>query len=70
MLNFRDFGGCKSSDGRFVKKGLFFRSGNLSNLSKEDIQMLKDLKIKVIFDYRDDSESLASPSQVVENIVQ
>lgn len=68
MLNFRDFGGCKSSDGRFVKKGLFFRSGNLSNLSKEDIQILKDLKIKVVFDYRDDAENLASPSQVVKNI--
>ncbi|WP_148550625.1 tyrosine-protein phosphatase [Paraclostridium bifermentans] len=68
MINFRDIGGCKSSDGRVVKEGLFFRSANLVNLSKNDLQMLKDLNIKTIFDFRDESERLSSPSDIVENI--
>ncbi|MBN8046975.1 tyrosine-protein phosphatase [Paraclostridium bifermentans] len=68
MINFRDIGGCKSSDGRVVKEGLFFRSANLVNLSKNDFQMLKDLNIKTIFDFRDESERLSSPSDIVENI--
>lgn len=68
MINFRDIGGYKSSDGRVVKKGLFFRSANLVNLSKNDLQMLKDLNIKTIFDFRDESEILSSPSDIVENI--
>ncbi|WP_195945922.1 tyrosine-protein phosphatase [Paraclostridium bifermentans] len=68
MINFRDIGGCKSSDGRVVKEGLFFRSANLVNLSKNDLQMLKNLNIKTIFDFRDESEILSSPSDIVENI--
>lgn len=68
MINFRDIGGFKSSDGRVVKEGLFFRSANLVNLSKNDLQMLKDLNIKTIFDFRDESEILSSPSDIVENI--
>ena len=68
MINFRDIGGCKSSDGRVVKEGFFFRSANLVNLSKNDLQMLKDLNIKTIFDFRDESERLSSPSDIVENI--
>ena len=68
MINFRDIGGYKSSDGRVVKEGLFFRSANLVNLSKNDLQMLKDLNIKTIFDFRDESEILSSPSDIVENI--
>lgn len=68
MINFRDIGGCKSSGGRVVKEGLFFRSANLVNLSKNDLKMLKDLNIKTIFDFRDESERLSSPSDIVENI--
>ncbi|MDO7206199.1 tyrosine-protein phosphatase [Paraclostridium bifermentans] len=30
--------------------------------------MLKDLNIKTIFDFRDESERLSSPSDIVENI--
>ncbi|CEI73540.1 MULTISPECIES: tyrosine-protein phosphatase [Romboutsia] len=68
MINFRDIGGCKSSDGRTVKKGLFFRSGNLANLSSDDIQTLRDLNIKLVFDYRSEEESKENPTEEIENI--
>ncbi|MGL6105729.1 tyrosine-protein phosphatase [Romboutsia sp.] len=45
MKNFRDLGGHKSSDGRIIKKGLFFRSAHLQDLNEEDINLLKQLKI-------------------------
>ncbi|HBF6796231.1 protein-tyrosine-phosphatase, partial [Clostridioides difficile] len=40
MKNFRDLGGNKTEDGRTVKKGLFYRSAKLSNLSENDIKIL------------------------------
>ena len=46
MKNFRDLGGNKTEDGRTVKKGLFYRSAKLSNLSENDIKILKELNSK------------------------
>lgn len=68
MNNFRDLGGIESQDGRKVKKGYFYRSAKLDNLTEEDIKLLKDLKIKTIFDYRSDSEAEMHPSTKVEGI--
>ncbi|WP_042274820.1 tyrosine-protein phosphatase [[Clostridium] dakarense] len=68
MKNFRDLGGYKTKDGRIVKKGLFFRSANLNNLNEEDIDTLKNLNIKYIFDYRSDEEADKLPSTVIKNI--
>lgn len=68
MKNFRDLGGYKTSDGRSVKKGIFYRSAHLTNLSQEDIDTLKKLNIKHIFDYRNDDEAEKNPSTEIENI--
>lgn len=68
MRNFRDLGGHKSQDGRVVKKGLFFRSGHLQDLSEEDINTLKNLNIRNIFDYRNEIEATRNPSTTIENI--
>ncbi|GAA0235206.1 tyrosine-protein phosphatase [Metaclostridioides mangenotii] len=68
MKNFRDLGGIASQDGRVVKKGYFYRSANLENLSKEDVDTLKKLNIKCIFDYRSDNEANNHPSTEIEGI--
>ncbi|HIE4742891.1 TPA: tyrosine-protein phosphatase [Clostridioides difficile] len=68
MKNFRDLGGNKTEDGRTVKKGLFYRSAKLSNLSENDIKILKELNIKYIFDYRSDEEARKHPSTIISNI--
>ena len=68
MKNFRDLGGIKSQDGRVVKKGYFYRSANLGNLSEEDIESLKRLNIKCIFDYRSDNEAKNHPSTEIKGI--
>ncbi len=57
VLNFRDLGGIPVANGKKVKNGLFFRSAMLNDATKPDIEFLKSLNLKVIFDYRDTDEA-------------
>lgn len=66
--NFRDMGGCKTHSGKVVKRHLFFRSANLAKLTPQDKATLRQLGIKTIFDYRDESEAKANPTPVIEGI--
>ena len=50
--NFRDFGGYHTADGRQVKWGFLFRSGQLSNLSEADVELLASLELDLVFDFR------------------
>lgn len=59
--NFRDMGGLKTRDGRKVKKGLIFRSADLTDLTEEDIQYLKAFDFRLIYDYRDKMEAEQRP---------
>jgi len=54
--NFRDLGGYRTADGRTVKWGMIFRSGQLSKLSDSDLSILKGLKIRTVVDLRGPSE--------------
>lgn len=54
--NFRDLGGLKTADGRTVKPGLIYRSGELSRLSDQDITTLQELGIKTVVDFRSEEE--------------
>lgn len=56
VMNFRDLGGIETADGRHVKSGLFFRSAFLDEATEADINYLRSLGIKKIFDYRDVAE--------------
>ncbi|CRK83163.1 tyrosine-protein phosphatase [Neobacillus massiliamazoniensis] len=66
--NFRDMGGYKTSDGRTVKFGLFFRSDGLTGLTDEDMNFFKTLNIKYIIDYRDESEAQKNPDPILSNV--
>ncbi|MEY8444360.1 tyrosine-protein phosphatase [Lactococcus ileimucosae] len=52
LYNFRDFGGYETTDGRRLKKGVLYRSDELSHLTKKDRQTLQKLNIKTVIDYR------------------
>jgi protein-tyrosine phosphatase len=54
--NFRDLGGYEASDGRTVKWGLVFRSGELSQLSETDVETLGALGIRSVVDLRSPQE--------------
>lgn len=47
-INLRDLGGVQTKDGQKVKKGMLYRSGNLSKLTEAGEATLKELGIKKI----------------------
>jgi protein-tyrosine phosphatase len=62
--NFRDFGGYRTVDGRRVKWGYLFRSGQLSTLSDRDIDLLASLELDLICDFRRVEEQASDPSRL------
>ena len=60
--NFRDLGGYQTTDGRHVRWGLVYRSGELSRLTAADYDKLATLNIAVVCDFRRDSERSAAPT--------
>ena len=69
VQNARDLGGYKTTDGRIVKTGLLIRSGRLSNASKEDIHILKDLyHLNAVVDFRIIRERIDSPDVKIDGV--
>jgi protein-tyrosine phosphatase len=60
--NFRDLGGYEAADGRHVKWGMIYRSGELSHLTDADYRRLTTLDIRTIYDLRDQSERASQPT--------
>lgn len=56
LINFRDFGGYPTKDGRTVKKGIFYRCGSYRDLTEEDRDMLRSLNIQNLCDFREIGE--------------
>ena len=62
--NFRDVGGYKTQDGKIVKTGLLFRSGDLSRLTVKDLSYLNSLGVAEIVDFRTVEESKQAPDRI------
>ena len=62
--NFRDLGGYPTEDGRRVKWGYLFRSGHLSRLNDQDLELLGSLQLDVICDFRRQDEQTRDPSRL------
>ena len=62
--NFRDFGGYPTAEGRQVKWGFLFRSGQLSSLSPQDIDLLDSLELDLVCDFRRLEEQENEPSRL------
>ena len=60
--NFRDLGGYATSDGRRLKWGVLFRSGELHALSDEDVRTLESLGVRTVVSFLT-SKEVASRGQ-------
>jgi protein-tyrosine phosphatase len=49
--NFRDLGGYRTIDGRKVKWGQVYRSGELGQLTNEDVVVLEDLELRTVVNF-------------------
>jgi protein-tyrosine phosphatase len=65
--NFRDFGGYPTVNGRWVKWGFLFRSGQLSSLSDQDVALLASLQLDLVCDFRRLEEQGSDPSRLPTN---
>ncbi|GAK49713.1 possible protein-tyrosine-phosphatase [Candidatus Moduliflexus flocculans] len=63
IYNFRDFGGYATSNGRRIKTGVLYRSGNLAKASAHDIEHLTSLGIRMVCDLRTHGERRKHPDQ-------
>lgn len=61
--NFRDLGGYRTQEGKYVKWGRIFRSDDLHNLIEEDLLYLAEIPIISIVDFRSEEESAQLPDR-------
>jgi protein-tyrosine phosphatase len=54
--NFRDIGGYRTEDGRTVKPGIVYRSGEFPRLTDEDVKKLDELGVKTVVNFLEQSE--------------
>ena len=65
-LNFRDFGGYETVDGRTIRWGRLYRSDDLSTLTVADRDYLESIGIKLVCDFRSDNERTSRPSEKID----
>jgi protein-tyrosine phosphatase len=63
--NFRDVGGYRTEDGRWVRMGLVFRAEQLNRLSSADLAKVSGLGVRLICDLRTAEERSAAPDPVL-----
>lgn len=67
-INFRDLGGYRSSDGRTVCRGCFYRSGGLYKMNDSELTFLKSLHIRTLLDLRTKEEAAKKPDPVMPDV--
>jgi protein-tyrosine phosphatase len=67
--NFRDLGGYRTLDGKFVRWGLLYRSDSLHKLTKSDLKRLSALGLEWIVDFRSPKEKEEWPDRLPADMV-
>ena len=62
--NFRDLGGYRTTDGRYVKWGKILRSDDLHKLTPEDITYLGSIPLVSVVDFRSEQEMTEAPDKL------
>ena len=69
IKNIRDLGGIRTADGHTVRRGMLFRSSQLSDATPEDIRRLReDYQVKLVIDLRSKKEREKMPNTCLQGI--
>ncbi|MDR1419486.1 MAG: tyrosine-protein phosphatase [Treponema sp.] len=68
LVNVRDLGGFAAADGRFVRRGLLYRAGELSLPSRGDRAALEKLALAAIVDFRSGEEAAKNPDCAISTV--
>ena len=69
--NFRDLGGYETTDGRTVRWGEVYRSGELPRLSNDDVARLDELEIQTVVSFLTEKEIAArGPDRLPEGVTE
>lgn len=63
-FNFRDVGGYRTEDGRFLRWGQVYRAGALHQLQPADHEILQSLGLRTVFDLRSPAEVAKQPDRL------
>ncbi|MCD8073277.1 MAG: tyrosine-protein phosphatase [Alistipes sp.] len=66
--NFRDLGGYRMADGRYVKWGKLIRSDELGTLTNEDLTYLASIPVGSVVDFRSEEEISKAPDRLPETV--
>ncbi|MEV0343612.1 tyrosine-protein phosphatase [Nocardia sp. NPDC050713] len=64
VQNARDVGGYRTVDGRLVRTGLVYRTGQLNNATPADMAALGERRVRVVADLRTGHERAIAPDRV------
>lgn len=64
VSNLRDIGGYTNEDGEMIKWGKIYRSGKLSNITKQGKERLDKLNIRTVIDLRTEEERSSDHSNI------
>ncbi|NDV46431.1 tyrosine-protein phosphatase [Paludibacter sp. 221] len=67
-FNFRDIGGLKTKDGKYVKWGKILRSDDLSTLTDSDLVYLQSIPVRTVIDFRSQSEIDMAKDKLLETV--
>jgi len=66
--NFRDLGGILTNDGRRIRPGLLYRSGDLHSITEEDVKNMTQLGLAMIIDFRSPREYEKRPNREIPGV--
>lgn len=66
--NFRDLGGIRTTDGRYVRWGKLFRSDDMQNLTPADLAYLSSIPLRSVVDFRSTQEIQAAPDKLPDSV--